>query len=209
MPRVRLYNLYAKEYDSWYDNNSHIYETEINAVKKFIPKKGTGIDIGTGTGRFAYPFGITIAIEPSSAMRDIATKRGIKAIDAVAEDLPLPDKSFDFALMITVTCFLDDLPKAFAEAHRILKPKGSLIIAHIDKNSYLGKMYGEESPDPFLKEATLFKTRTILGFLRKGGFIHPEIKQTLFEKYAAQNIIQPVENGFGSGAFVVIKIIKS
>jgi hypothetical protein len=56
-----------------------------------LPKSGTGVEIGVGTGRFAEPLGIRVVIEPSKAMRRMAQKRGIEVIDGVAESLPFDD----------------------------------------------------------------------------------------------------------------------
>lgn len=206
MAKIQVYNLHAKVYDRWYDDNRLTYESEIDALKSFVPKKGKGVDIGSGTGRFALPFHVDIGIEPSSAMRVIAQKRGVKTIDAVAEKLPFKDKTFDYALMVTVTCFLDDINKAFIEVHRILKPKGIFILAHIDKESFLGKIYRKNiNNDPFLKDISLFRTLEILDLLKETGFHNFSTSQTLFEEYAGKDVRQPVKKGYGQGAYVVIK----
>lgn len=74
-------------------------------------------------------------------MRIAAKKRGLEAIDGVAENLPLENKSFDLVLIVTTLCFLGDVKKAFSEVYRILMPGGFFINAFIDKNSSLGKIY--------------------------------------------------------------------
>jgi hypothetical protein len=56
-----------------------------------LPKSGTGVEIGVGTGRFAEPLGIRVGVEPSKAMRQVAQKRGIEVIDGVAQVLPFDD----------------------------------------------------------------------------------------------------------------------
>src|SRR5579863_8743760 len=95
----------------------------------------TGVEIGVGTGRFAQPLHIKFGIEPSENMAQLAEKRGIKVYRTLAEDLPIGNETFDFALMVTTVCFLSDIPKAFGEVHRILKPGGEIILGIIDKNS--------------------------------------------------------------------------
>ena len=37
-PNIAVFNKYAKEYDEWYEDNKTIYELELEAIKKFIPK---------------------------------------------------------------------------------------------------------------------------------------------------------------------------
>ena len=80
--------------------------------------------MGIGTGRFAVPLAIKYGIESCKRMRDIAITKGIDVIDGVAEDLPLDNDSFDYVLMITTICFLDDIEKALSEAYRIIRKIG-------------------------------------------------------------------------------------
>ncbi|HHZ4597759.1 TPA: class I SAM-dependent methyltransferase [Legionella pneumophila] len=74
-------------------------------------KIGLGLEIGVGTGRFAVELGVHHGIEPASKMRVIALSRGIHALDGTAESLPYQDNYFDFALLITTLCFINDPEK--------------------------------------------------------------------------------------------------
>ena len=67
------------------------------------------MEIGVGTGRFAEPLGFREGVEPSPAMAERARRRGLEVTDGVAENLPLPDATYDVALMVTTICFVDDL----------------------------------------------------------------------------------------------------
>lgn len=53
----------------------------------------------------------------------------------------MPDLQFDFVLMITTICFLDNVEKAFKEANRVLKSGGFLIMGFIDSESATGRFY--------------------------------------------------------------------
>jgi ubiquinone/menaquinone biosynthesis C-methylase UbiE len=81
MPKTEPFDHYPDEYDDWF------------AIKKAVPHGRKGIEIGVGSGIFAEPLGIDEGIDPSRAMRERAKERNIKAIDAVAEDLPYHDSS--------------------------------------------------------------------------------------------------------------------
>ncbi len=59
-------------------------------------------------------------------MLNYAKKRKLSVEKGFAENLPYPDKSFDFAAFITSICFVDNPEKALKEAHRIIKDKGDL-----------------------------------------------------------------------------------
>ena len=141
MEKVEPFERYTEEYEDWFERNKFAYLSELEAIKSQLPKTGYGLEIGVGSGRFAAPLGINLGIEPSKKMGEIARQRGIEAIAGVAEALPFDDAQFDFALMITTICFLNDIKNAFREAYRVLKPDGCLIIGFIDKDSPLGKLY--------------------------------------------------------------------
>jgi hypothetical protein len=74
-----------------FEKNVFAYKSELQAVRYLLPKRGTGVEIGVGTVRFAEPLGIRVGVEPSKAMREVAQKRGIEVIDGVAEALPFND----------------------------------------------------------------------------------------------------------------------
>lgn len=196
------------EYDNWFEKHSTIYQSEILALKKAVPINKKGVEIGSGTGRFSLPFQINIGVEPSFNMSKLAEQKEMTIINAVAENLPFHNHSFDFALMVTTVCFLSDIPKAFSEVHRILKPQGEIILAIIDKNSDLGKKYEiEKSENKFYKDAHFHSTQEITELLKKADFHNFSYWQTL-TKTNTNEIEQP-KQGFGEGSFVVIKAIKN
>ena len=119
---MNIFEEASVEYDEWFETHKWVYRSEVEAVKKLIPKTGEGIEIGVGTGRFSIPFGIKVGVEPARAMAEIARKRGIRVYEAKAEHLPFQDNSFDFALMVTTLCFLEEPFQALREIKRILKP---------------------------------------------------------------------------------------
>ena len=90
-------------------------------------------------------------------MAEISRLKGIDVIDGVAENLPCRDNSFDFALMVTTICFVDDALKSLQEIYRILKPGGFCIIGFVDKDSSIGKLYEKNRQmSRFYKEVTFF-----------------------------------------------------
>ncbi|RLC90022.1 MAG: hypothetical protein DRI37_02485 [Chloroflexi bacterium] len=87
---------------------------------------------------------------------------------------------FDFVLIITIICFVDDVSKSFREAFRVLKPGGCIIVGFVDKESKLGRHYAEKREESkFYKETIFFSTREVLKYLEKAGFGTVRIKQTL------------------------------
>ncbi|HDS00690.1 MAG TPA: class I SAM-dependent methyltransferase, partial [candidate division Zixibacteria bacterium] len=157
MPGSQPFDKYAEQYDDWFEQNHIAYETELKAVKHFLPDSGTGLETGVGTGRFAGPLGIKNGLEPSKSMRAIAKERGIDAVDGRAEKLPYNDGEFDYVLMVTVICFLDDVRIALDEARRVLNDGGIIVIGFIDRESPLGQMYEKhKNENEFYKHAVFY-----------------------------------------------------
>lgn len=203
----KVFDENALDYDDWFNRRKIAYQSELLAIKEAIPLQKKGIEIGVGTGRFAAHFDIKHGVEPSENMAQIAEQRGIKVWRAVAENLPIESESFDYALLVTTVCFLNDIPKAFSEIRRILKPEGEIILAIIDKNSELGKKYEmRKAENKFYKDAHFHSTEEITELVEKADFGKFEYWQTLFKENSTQ-IEQPRE-GFGEGSFVVIKAQK-
>jgi len=209
MPRTQPFDKYLDEYEHWFDQHRFVYLAELEAVRYFIPQGKKGIEIGIGTGRFALPLGIKEGVEPSAAMRKFAIQRGLTAHDGVAEAQPLPDQSYDFALMVTTICFVDDILKSFQEAHRILKPSGLLIVGLVDRDSPLGKIYeAMKEQNKFYRIATFYSTAEVIYYLQQAQFGNIETVQTVFGDLESIHEIQPFKAGCGEGGFVAIKAVK-
>jgi SAM-dependent methyltransferase len=206
MPKISPFEKYADQYEAWFEKNRWVYEAELRAVKSMIPAGGHGVEVGVGTGRFAEPLGIKTGVEPSKRMRAIAQKRGIQVRDGVAEKVPFDDLRFDFVLMVTTVCFVDDIRKALLEAHRILSYNGCLIIGFIDRNSRVGQVYlKRKEKNVFYKDATFFSTDELVEILTQVGFTDLTFKQTIFGNLAETSSDEPVTPGYGNGSFVVLR----
>jgi len=209
MPKIEPFERYANKYEDWFENNKFAYESELQAIKEQLPENGEGIEIGVGSGRFAAPLGIALGLDPSKEMRKIAQKKGIEVIDGVAEELPFSDLQFDFVLMVTTLCFLDDIEAGLKEAYRVLKSDGSLIIGFINANSPIGKLYHQQKNDNvFYREATFYSVEEVVAYLKKAGFKDFNFKQTLFNPLTDIRDLEPVKEGYGEGSFVVVKATK-
>ena len=201
-----VFDRYAQKYDAWYDKNKFAYLSELKALNKMLPKKGKGLEIGVGTGRFAGPLGIQFGIDPSRKMLKIARKRDIKVRLGSGENLPFKRASFDYAAIIITLCFVKEPLNVFREVRRVLKKNGKLIIGAIDKDSFLGKFYRRKK-SVFYRQARFFNIEEISAMLRDAGFKRLSYLQTLFS--FPENIVSIEEplGGFGKGGFVIIKAV--
>jgi SAM-dependent methyltransferase len=205
MCKINVFDNHAEEYDKWFDDHIWAYQSELQVVRKLLPRNGKGIEIGLGTGRFSVPFGIKVGLEPSKAMAEIAKSRGIYVHDAKAENLPFDDNAFDFVLMVTTICYLEDPLLALKEIKRILRSSGKIIIGMLDKSSPLGKLYEIKKQDSkFFKHANFYSVDQVLEWLKLLGYGHIRILQTIFCNPEEMTTLEPIKEGYGEGLFVVI-----
>lgn len=201
MPKIETFEKYSDDYDKWFEKNRNLYDAELKAIRQLLPQ-GEGLEVGVGSGKFAIPLGIKIGVEPSKKMADKAREHGINVYHNVAEKLPFSDNRFDFVLMVTTICFVDDIIKSFTEVFRVLKLGGKIIIGFVDKESELGKRYLDNRENSkFYKEATFFSTQEVIRYLKEVGFEIEKIIQTLIPGESLNTIL----DGFEKGAFIVIR----
>jgi len=209
MAKTEPFDNHLKEYEEWFDGNRFVYLSELEAIKKVIPTSGRGIEVGIGSGLFAAPLGIKEGCDPSDEMRSKAEKRELTTTKCVAENLPYKSSSVDYVLMVTTICFVDDTNKTFKEISRVLKPGGSVVVAFVDKDSPVGKLYlKNKEKSLFYKEATFFSTTEILEFMKSAGFKTTQTLQTVFGSMSEIKEIQQPKEGHNEGSFVVVKGVK-
>ncbi|MBW1810162.1 MAG: methyltransferase domain-containing protein [Deltaproteobacteria bacterium] len=206
MPKTEPFEKYSNEYDEWFEKNRDLYDAELEAIRQLVPPiAARGMEVGVGTGKFAIPLGIKIGVDPSEKMAIKARKQGIEVYQNVAEYLPFNDARFEFVLMVTTICFVDDVLRSFKEAFRVLKHDGCIIVGFVDKESELGRRYSAKRENSkFYIEATFFSTKEVLVYLEEAGFGKVRIKQTLIPEEPQGTVLE----SFGKGAFVVIKGVK-
>jgi ubiquinone/menaquinone biosynthesis C-methylase UbiE len=95
------------------------------------------IEIGSGTGA-SLPYyeraTRVVAVEPDASMakrlpaKVEEAKVPVEVISARAQALPFPDENFDAAVAAFVLCSVEDQGNVLAEARRVLRPGGKLIL---------------------------------------------------------------------------------
>ena len=209
MTRANPFDTHVDQFEKWFEDNRYVYRSELRALEHFIPGNKRGIEIGIGTGMFAEQLGIEIGVDPSAAMAKRAREKGLDVVIGRAEKLSFRHRSFDFVLMVTTVCFIDDVEKGFSEVHRILKSGGQFIIGMIDRGSLLGRNYVQKkSESPFFEQAEFHSVSEVLWLLNQCGFENPKVIQTVFGDLKSIRMDQDFERGHGRGGFAVIKTDK-
>ncbi len=211
MKTTTAFDQHPQEYDRWFDEHPHAFQSEVLAIKEQLsklPENIRGIEVGLGTGRFSQALGIREGVEPSDEMRNRAIKRGIETMDARAESLPYSDLHFDFVLFVTIS-FLQDVPGAFQEAARVLKPGGAILVGMIPAESEIGLQYQEKKGQShFYKYAVFYSVPKVEEWLTEAGFRDFEFVQTLFGRLEDIQETEAPREGWAEGGFVLIKGTK-
>jgi ubiquinone/menaquinone biosynthesis C-methylase UbiE len=142
-------------------------------------------------------------------MAKVAMERGIEVRFGVGENLPCKDSSFDFILLVTTICFLDDVSAALREAYRVLTAGGYILVGFINRESLLGKAYEKRKQESeFYRDATFLSVDEVVIHLQRAGFRDFVFRQTIFQNPEEMKQPDPVRPGYGEGSFVVVRAKK-
>jgi len=168
----KVFNKYAEEYDRWYEEHREEFEKEVSCFRKIVDAPKPWLEIGVGTGRFAYELGIEYGVDPAEKMVRIARRRGILALVGRGEELPFPDGFFGAVFIIVTICFVEDPQLVLREAHRVLKNNGKLYLGLIPRDYPLGQLYLEKAKKghKFYSIAKFYTISEIRSMLREAGF---------------------------------------
>ena len=130
-----------------YDESAGRYDRQIGFFEKLLfgggrewvcsRARGEVLEVAVGTGRNLpfYPKEVRLTgVELSPAMLEVARARaqelGVEADLRVgdAQALPFPDDAFDTVVMMLSLCTIPDDRRAVAEASRVLKTDGHLLL---------------------------------------------------------------------------------
>jgi ubiquinone/menaquinone biosynthesis C-methylase UbiE len=126
-----------------------LYSFWIRKLKKFVPKGAKILEVGCGAGYFLKWLekeynvaGIDISVDAL----EIA-KRNLKQASLYlgsAEDLPFENNSFSVVIAFDLIEHLKKPSKFFAEAYRVLLPRGFLLISTPNPESFGSKVKGRK-----------------------------------------------------------------
>lgn len=139
------------------------------------------LDVGGGTGR------ATKAIDAPERVVVDATRSmlrrvpaGVDAVLASATDLPVADATVDAVVVVDALHHLPDHDRVFAQAYRVLRPDGVLVIRDFNRGTLRGRLLevGEHAirmESTFLTPAMLVERLNAAGFEAErlgGGFTY-------------------------------------
>lgn len=161
----------AAEYDRWFDDHPDIYHAQVSLLRSALPRSGRGLEVGVGSGRFAGPLGIDLGIDPAREMLRMAHNRGTGVVQGKGEVLPYRSDSFDYVLMMTVICFVQNPALILSEILRVLKPGGVLVTGFLEKGGEVALQYSQEkTKGRFLQYARFLTADEVADYFVRAGY---------------------------------------
>lgn len=103
---------------------------------------------------------------------ELARKNGLANLEyklGDIENVPLPDRSVDLAILSQALHHAQHPQSAVSEAHRILRPGGQLVVLDLNEHDF------EKARDLYADVWLGFKESALHGFLKKAGFAKVEV----------------------------------
>ncbi len=160
---------------AWDELRARVYGRTFGteALLALLPRTWTALDLGCGTGALTAALAPrvrrVVGVDRSAAMLQAARKRtagfaNVELHESDLADLPLAAGSADAALLVLVLAYLPDAAPVLAEARRVLRTDGRLVVVdavrHQDEE--LRRRMGQVEPG--------FEPEELAGRLRAAGF---------------------------------------
>jgi ubiquinone/menaquinone biosynthesis C-methylase UbiE len=177
--RPRTHWVFAAAYDPMTRSLERAILGERRA-RLFAGLDGQVLEVGAGTGAnlpYLRRASRVVAAEPDAAMRRRLAARVAQAAVPVelssdpAENLRYPDASFDAVVFTLVLCSVTSPDRALAEARRVLRPSGRLIVLeHVRGIGRLARWQDRVTPLWSLLNAGCHPGRDTAAAIERAGF---------------------------------------
>lgn len=148
---VDRFNRWAGNYDQHWMQRvifEPVQRTVLRLAAREVPQPDAILDVGCGTGRLlgstqrrfpeAKLFGVDAAIEMVRQAQTSNPGGAIRFQQAVAEELPFPNGSFDLVFSTMTFHHWSDQGRGIAEVARVLRPGGRWLLAEFVASGFVG-----------------------------------------------------------------------
>lgn len=182
-----VFDEHASSYDAWYDtpDGAAMFSLEVETLRPLLaglPRPW--LEVGVGSGRFGAALGVQAGVDPARTPLGMATGRGVAAVQAVAEQLPVRDGSCGAVIFVFTLSFVAGPIAALKEVRRVLAPTGAVIIGEVPAASPLGKRYRAlgTSGHPYYRHARFFTPDELAGLLASSGLQTDRIRSSRLDR---------------------------
>ena len=177
---MRQHRIFAAAYDRITAPLEHAIQGGERRARLLGALDGQILDVGAGTGanlpHYRQASHVTAA-EPDPAMRrrlaakTAAARVPVTVTSDTAESLRHADASFDAVAFTLVLCSVSDPDRALAEARRVMRPSGRLLVLeHVRGTGSLARWQDRVTPVWSLVNAGCHPNRDIAAAIERAGF---------------------------------------
>ena len=154
--KTQLFDDWPERYDNWFTSpiGSLVKRVEWELIYDLL-RPGPGeliLDAGCGTGVFTLDLiscgsrvvGLDLSLSMIQRARQKARSSQLRIISADILHLPFPENHFDKAVSITALEFIPDGQKAIGELFRVIRKRGTLVVATLNSLSPWAQSRREE-----------------------------------------------------------------
>lgn len=150
------------------------FEHDIEELEAYCPR-GPVLDVGCGSGYFLEAaarrgWGPVRGVELNDWMVELGREAGLEISGGQLREQGYPDESFQLVCFWDVIEHMNDPLAELAEAYRILRPGGLLVMLVPDAESFWARLLGERWWAVIRMHLYYFTRETSTRFLEKGGF---------------------------------------
>lgn len=205
MSTAELFDRLAARYDAWYDGpaGAAVFSSELECVRPLLaglPRPWA--EIGVGSGRFAAALGADAGVDPAAGPLKLARSRGIHVIRAAGERLPFRSGVFGAVLIVVTACFADDPAALLAEARRVTRDDGAVVLGEVPADSAWGRLYQREGAagHPFYSAARFLTREQTLALVKAAGLRVRAARSTLCQPPSDSPRPEPARDGEAAAA---------
>jgi SAM-dependent methyltransferase len=195
-----LFERLAARYDAWYESpaGAAVFPSEVACLAPLLaglPRPWA--EIGVGSGRFAAALGVDVGLDPAAAPLAIARSRGIQVVRGVGEQQPLRAGVFGAVLIVVTVCFADDPAALLAEARRVIRGDGAVVLGMVFAESAWGRFYRHKAAGghSFYSAARFLTRGQTFTLLVSAGLLVQAARSTLYQPPGDQPGPEPARDG--------------
>ncbi|HVB46200.1 MAG TPA: class I SAM-dependent methyltransferase [Streptosporangiaceae bacterium] len=200
MSTAGLFERLAARYDAWYEGpvGTAVFPSEVACLQPLVdglPRPW--LEVGTGSGRFAAALGVEVGVDPAAAPLVLARSRGIRVVRGVGERLPFRAGVFGAVLAVVTVCFADDPAVLLAEARRVVRPGGAVVMGLVFAESRWGRFYRDQgaSGHPFYSAARFLTRQEALALVAGAGLRVQAARSALYQPPTDRPGPEPARDG--------------
>lgn len=195
-----MFERLAGRYDAWYEGpaGATVFPAEVACLRPLLaglPRPW--LEVGVGSGRFAEALGVEAGLDPAAAPLAIARSRGIGVVRGAGGRLPFRCGMFGAVLIVVTVCFADDPAALLAEARRVIRDDGAVVLGEVFAESAWGRFYQRNGAEghPFYAAARFLARGQTLTLVTVAGLRVAAARAALFQPPDGSPQKEPARDG--------------